>query len=75
MLAALMIGTPMLQAQIVADGATNILSNVTNTVNGDVIVGTNGSFTLLVLSDHALLTNTANGIIGRNFTAKRTKFD
>lgn len=59
-----------LRAQIVADGATNTLSNVTNTFTGDVTVGTNGSFTLLVLSDNALLTNSVNGIIGRNTTAK-----
>src|SRR5881394_4669431 len=55
-----------LRAQIVADGATNTLSNETNTITGDVTVGTNGSFTLLVLSDNALLTNSANGLIGRN---------
>ncbi len=57
-------------AQIVADGATNTLSNVTTNITGDVTVGTNGSFTLLVLSNNALLTNSANGIIGLNATAK-----
>lgn len=62
--------TPMLRAQIVADGATNTLNNVTNTFTGDVTVGTNGSFTLLVLSGNALLTNSLNGVIGRNVTAK-----
>src|SRR5438270_13821168 len=59
-----------LRAQIVADGATNTLSNVTNNFTGDVTVGTNGSFTLLVLSDNTLLTGSANVIIGRNTTAK-----
>jgi hypothetical protein len=59
-----------LRAQLVADGATATLSNVTNNISGDVTVGTNGSFTLLVLSDNALLTNSANGVIGRNATAK-----
>ena len=44
-----------LGAQLVNDGATNTLSNVTNTFIGDVTVGTNGSFTLLVLSNNALL--------------------
>src|SRR5205823_5572525 len=58
------------RAQVVADGATNTLSNVTNTITGNVIVGTNGSFTLLVLSDNALLTNSAEGTIGFNTTAK-----
>src|SRR5882672_7009025 len=59
-----------LRAQIVNDGATNTLSNVTNPITGDVTVGTNGSFTLLVLSDNSLLTNSGNGIIGLNSTAK-----
>src|SRR5882724_10003568 len=59
-----------LRAQIVADGATNTLSNVTNNFTRDVTVGTNGSFTLLVLSDNTLLTGSANVIIGRNTTAK-----
>src|SRR5437868_13589787 len=59
-----------LRAQIVNDGATNTLSNVTNTFPGDVTVGTNGSFTLLVLSDNALLTNSGSGTIGFNTTAK-----
>lgn len=57
-------------AQLVADGATNTLSNVTNTITGDVTAGTNGSFTLLVLSNNVLLTNSVNGVIGRNATAK-----
>jgi hypothetical protein len=44
-------------AQVVNDGATNTLSNVTNTFTGDVSVGTNGSFTVLVLSNKVLLSN------------------
>jgi len=59
-----------LHAQLVADGATNTLGNVTNAFTGDVFVGTNGSFTLLVLSNNVLLTNTGNGLIGLNTTAK-----
>lgn len=61
---------PTLSAQLVADGATNTLSNVTNTFTGDVTVGTNGSFRLLILSDNSLLTNSAQGVIGRNATAR-----
>ena len=34
---------PRLHAQLVADGATNTLSNVTNTITGDVTVGTNAT--------------------------------
>ena len=59
-----------LRAQIVNDGATNTLSNVTNAFTGDVTVGTNGAFTLLVLSDNSLLTNSANGVIGRSAAAR-----
>jgi T5SS/PEP-CTERM-associated repeat protein len=69
-LAALMIAAPTLHGQVVNDGATNTLSNVTNTFSGDVTVGTNGSFTLLVLANNALLTNSANGVIGLNATAR-----
>ena len=58
-----------LHAQLVADGATTTLANVTNTITGSVTVGTNGAFTLLVLSDNALLSNSAHGVIGRNATA------
>src|SRR5260370_12215967 len=69
-LAVTLLAVMPLRAQIVADGATNTLSNVTNTITGDVTVGTNGSFTLLVLSDNSLLTNSGNGTIGLNATAK-----
>ena len=55
-----------LDGQIVNDGTTNTLSDVTNTFTGDVTVGTNGSFTLLILSNNVLLTNSINGVIGRN---------
>src|SRR5262245_43611773 len=58
-----------LRAQVVNDGATNTLSNVTNSFTGDVTVRTNGSFTLLILSDNTLLTNSVNGVIGRNAAA------
>jgi T5SS/PEP-CTERM-associated repeat protein len=57
-------------AQVVNDGATNTLLNITNTFAGDVTVGTNGPFTLLVLSDNAFLSNSVNGTIGLNTTAK-----
>ena len=59
-----------LGAQIVADGATATLANVTTNITGSVTVGTNGSFTLLTIGDNALLTNSANGIIGQNATAR-----
>ncbi len=59
-----------LHAQIVNDGATRTLVNVTNNITGTVTVGTNGSFTLLTLADNALLTNSTHGVIGRNATAQ-----
>ena len=54
-----------LNAQVVNDGATKTQANVTNTIAGNVTVGPNGSFTLLVL-----LTNLANGFIGLYASAK-----
>lgn len=57
-------------AQLVNDGATQILSNVTNTITGSVTVGTNGAFTLLRLTENSLLTNSGNGSIGLNATAR-----
>ena len=48
----ILVAASALRARIVPDGATNTLSNATNTVIGDVPVGTNSSFTLLVLFDH-----------------------
>lgn len=69
-LALILCTAPTLRAQIVADGAAATLSNVTNTFAGNVTVGTNGSFTLLTLSNNVLLTNSANGTIGLNAAAK-----
>src|SRR2546425_285257 len=57
------------RAQIVNDGATKTLNNVISNITGTVTVGTNGSFTLLVLTNGALLTNSGNGVIGRNIGA------
>src|SRR2546426_4455255 len=56
-------------AQIVNDSATKTLSNTTNTFT-DVTVGTNGPFTLLILSNNVLLTSSGNGTIGLNTAAK-----
>src|SRR5689334_7434032 len=69
-LAVTLLATPALRAQIVNDGATRTLINETNSFTGDVVIGTNNPFTLLILSDNALLTNSANGIIGLESTAK-----
>jgi hypothetical protein len=62
--------TPMLRAQVVNDGATATLANVTNTLTGTVTVGTNGAFTSFTVADNALLTNSIHGVIGRNAPAR-----
>src|SRR5690348_6456721 len=59
-----------IHAQLVNDGATATLNHATNTVTGGLIIGTNGSFTLLVLTNGALLTNSGSSYIGVNATAK-----
>ena len=59
-----------LHAQIVADGATNTLSNVTNSFPGNLIIGTNGSFTLLTVSNNALLASALDSVIGLDAMAK-----
>jgi len=59
------------QAQLVADGQTNVLDNVATNLTGGIIVGTNGSFTLLVITDGATVTNTSgNAVIGLNSAAQ-----
>ncbi|MBI3880962.1 MAG: hypothetical protein HY301_13000 [Verrucomicrobia bacterium] len=58
------------RAQLVNDGETNVLDGVTNVVAGDVIIGTNGSFTRLVLTNGAVLTNSGgNSYVGYNVGA------
>lgn len=59
-----------LRAQVVPDGATATLANVTNNIAGTVTVGTNGSFTLLVLSNNTLVTNSGASTVGLNASAK-----
>ncbi len=60
-----------LHAQIVNDGATRTLVNITNTFTRDVTVGTHGSFILLIQSDDALLTDCANDLNRRPFLPHR----
>ncbi len=69
-LAATLVTAPTLRAQLVNDGASVTLANVATNITGTVTVGTNGPFTLLTLSDNALVTNSLNGVIGRNSTAR-----
>ena len=59
------------RAQLVADGQTNVLDGVATNVAGGIIVGTNGAFTLLVITNGATVTNSSgNAIIGYNGAAQ-----
>ncbi len=53
------------RAQLVPDGGTNVLDGVTNSVSGDLTVGTNGSFTLLSLINAAAVEVGDRAVIGR----------
>ena len=65
-----MLAPILAEAQLVADGATCVLDNVATNLTGRIIVGTNGSFTLLMLTNSAAVTNTGDTIIGSASTAK-----
>ena len=53
-----------------SDGRTNILDGVSTNLSGDIIVGTNQPFTLLVLTNGATVANTnGNLIIGQSSAA------
>ena len=41
-------------AQLVADGTTNVLDGISTNIAGSISIGTNGSFTLLVLPQFGL---------------------
>ncbi len=56
----------ILIAQVVSDGTTNSLNNVTSGIVGAVTVGTNGDFTTLIITNGAVLTNGGNSTIGLN---------
>jgi T5SS/PEP-CTERM-associated repeat protein len=54
----------IVRAQLVADGNTRILDGVITNIVGNLTIGTNGSFTVLVLTNGAAVTNTSTTIIG-----------
>ena len=67
-------------AQLVADGATNTLfgdpggeQDIGTNIVGSVIVGTNGSFTSLILTDNFTLTNSGDSYIGYNLGANSNR--
>ncbi len=61
------------RAQVVSDTTTNTLNNVTNIVAGNVVIGTNGSFTLLTITNGAVLTNSGSGFTGLNAGANSNR--
>jgi len=63
----------VLRAQLVADGQTTVLSAVMTTIASDVTVGTNGSATLLVVTNGARMTNSGMVSIGFNSTAENNR--
>jgi T5SS/PEP-CTERM-associated repeat protein len=61
-------------AQLVADGQTNVLDGVATNLTGGIIIGTNGTFTLLVITDGATVTNSSgNAVIGNNASAQSNR--
>src|SRR5437867_2684639 len=64
--------TPAFSArgQLVADGATKAISGATTNLTGDLVVGTNGSLTSLIITNSGVVTNTANGTISQSVSAK-----
>jgi fibronectin-binding autotransporter adhesin len=64
------------RAQLVADGQTKILDGMLTNVASGVTVGTNGNFTLLVLTNGAEVSNSASGAvisIGANASAQSNR--
>ncbi len=58
-----------LSAQLVADGTTAAINATSTNLTSDLIIGTNGAFTTLVIANAGAVTNSGNGIIGQNLTA------
>jgi T5SS/PEP-CTERM-associated repeat protein len=58
-----------LRAQLVADGQTAVLDGVGTNIADTVTVGTNGSFTMLVLTNGAAVTNSGAVNLGLNSSA------
>jgi M6 family metalloprotease-like protein len=59
-------GQPDAHAQLVADDATNVIENATNVLAASLTVGTNGSNTLLIVTNQGVLNVASNLWIGEN---------
>ncbi len=62
-----------LHAQLVADGATSTINTTSTNVTGNLTIGTNGSFTSLVITNGGAVTNSSSGIIGLNVTSRTNR--
>jgi hypothetical protein len=54
------------RGQLVADGTTNVLDGVTTNISGPITIGTNISFTRLIVTNGATVSNTGGTTIGSN---------
>lgn len=62
------------RAQLVADGQTNVLDGMAANFIGSITVGTNGSFTLLILTNGATVTSgNGDSAIGYNASAETNR--
>ncbi|HOX57252.1 MAG TPA: GH25 family lysozyme [Candidatus Paceibacterota bacterium] len=59
--------------QLVADGATSVINGVGTNLIGALIVGNNGSFTTLVITNAGAVTNTGTGSIGETSLARTNR--
>src|SRR5437868_5641667 len=66
----IIIAAMSVRAQLVADGTTKTITATTTNLAGDLVVGTNGSFTTLIVANAGGVTNTGSGTIGLNSSAK-----
>jgi len=62
------------RSQFVTDGQTNVLDSVTNSINGGSSVGSTGSYTLLIVTNGAAVTNISGSLnIGANASAQSNR--
>jgi T5SS/PEP-CTERM-associated repeat protein len=59
-----------LRAQLVADGGSKAINGTGTNISGALTIGTNGSFTTLLIINGGAVTNSPGGVIGLNSTAK-----
>ena len=59
----LLAGPLLARAQLVNDGETNVLDGVATNIASGITIGTNGAFTLLVVTNGATVTNSSGNVI------------